>query len=465
MENILKFLDHDLHGPKIKIAVLGDAMVDEYYDVSVKKLSQECPLPVMKISDDAPHSFPGGAANVAYQFSNFNVHSSLFSFTDKEAQIVFEKSILDAKNCLQLETPIPRKKRYFSEHYPVARLDVEGKNYRLNNDELERRSYELYNLISCGSRNEHYNCIIFTDYDKGIFNNLQKWIFELAPITIVDPKDGDFRRWKGCTVFKPNKDEALKLTKKNNIIDAGNMLADELDCAVVITQAGDGVTVFQSGEIHQIKPKSKVQVPESVIGAGDAFVSFLAMALSRKFSLLKAVEIAFQAGTVYVQNKHNKPLNHFDIHHFIDPVGVKLIDDPKKFFANRNYKLVMTNGCFDIFHFGHLESLKAARSHGDKLLVAINTDESVSRLKPGRPIMPLQQRLAILQSCEYVDFVVSFDEETPEKLIREVMPDVVAKGGDYKLEEIIGYGIVPEVIRLPMVDGLSSTKIIKKIKS
>jgi D-beta-D-heptose 7-phosphate kinase/D-beta-D-heptose 1-phosphate adenosyltransferase len=112
-----------------------------------------------------------------------------------------------------------------------------------------------------------------------------------------------------------------------------------------------------------------------------------------------------------------------------------------------------------------LESLKAARSHGDKLLVAINTDESVSRLKPGRPIMPLQQRLAILQSCEYVDFVVSFDEETPEKLIREVMPDVVAKGGDYKLEEIIGYGIVPEVIRLPMVDGLSSTKIIKKIKS
>ena len=243
------------------------------------------------------------------------------------------------------------------------------------------------------------------------------------------------------------------------------MLASELDCAVVITQAGDGVAIFQSGETHQIKPKSKVQVPESVIGAGDAFVSFLAMALSRKFGLLQAVEIAFQAGTVYVQNKHNKPLSHFDIHRFVDPVGVKFIDDPKNFFANRNYKLVMTNGCFDIFHFGHLESLRVAKSHGDKLLVAVNTDESVSRLKPGRPIMPLQQRLSILQSCEYVDFVVSFDEETPEKLIRQVMPDIVAKGGDYKLEEIIGYGIVPEVVRLPMIDGLSSTKIIKKIKS
>jgi len=463
MENILTFLNHDLHGPKIKIAVLGDAMVDEYYDVSVKKLSQESPIPVAKTAKNLPRSFPGGAANVAYQFVNFNVNAPLFSFVDQSSRDIFLTHGLTVENCKEIEFDIPRKKRFFAENYPIFRWDVEGKDYHLKNDCLNQFSQSLYNSIH---QNKNYlDCLILTDYDKGIFNNLQSWIFETAPITIVDPKDGDFRRWKGCTVFKPNRDEALRLTKKNTLVDAGNMLSSELECAVVITESGEGVTIFENGKIEKIKPKKFVDKPESVIGAGDCFVAFLAMALARKFNLIKAVEIAFEAGLIYVRNKHNKPLSHYEINKSIDPVAAKFIHNPKNFFAKRDYKLVMTNGCFDILHAGHLHSFKAAKSHGDKLMVAVNTDESVSALKPGRPVLPLEQRMAALQACEYVDFVVPFNEQTPERLIREVMPDVVAKGGDYKIDQIVGYGIVPEVVRLPILEGLSSSKIIEKIKS
>ena len=463
MENILTFLSHDLYGPKVRIAVLGDAMVDEYYDVSVKKLSQESPIPVAKTSRDNPRSFPGGAANVAYQFINFNVHAPLFSLIDQSSRNVFLNHGLAVENSKEIEFNIPRKKRFFAENHPIFRWDVEGKDYHLKSDNLKESSQEIYNAIYASK--DYIDCLILTDYDKGVFNNFQKWIFETAPITIVDPKDGDFRRWKGCTVFKPNRDEALRLTKKNNLIDAGNMLSNELECAVVITESGEGVTVFEKGKVDKIRPVKLVDKPESVIGAGDCFVAFLAMALSRKFTLLKAAEVAFEAGLIYVRNKHNKPLSHYEINKTIDPISAKCIHNPKSFFAKRDYKLVMTNGCFDILHAGHLHSFKAARNYGDKLLVAVNTDESVSALKPGRPVLPLEQRMAALQACQYVDFVVPFSEQTPEKLIREVMPDVVAKGGDYKLDQIIGFGIVPEVVRLPILEGLSSSKIIEKIKS
>jgi len=147
----------------------------------------------------------------------------------------------------------------------------------------------------------------------------------------------------------------------------------------------------------------------------------------------------------------------------LDPVSSKLVSgDVRSFFAARDYKLVFTNGCFDFLHAGHLHSFRHARSHGDRLVVAVNTDESVSRLKPGRPIQRLEERVAMLQACEYVDYVVVFDEATPERVIREIMPDAVAKGSEYHESSIVGNGMVPEIIRVPMLENFSTTRLLER---
>jgi D-beta-D-heptose 7-phosphate kinase/D-beta-D-heptose 1-phosphate adenosyltransferase len=189
------------------------------------------------------------------------------------------------------------------------------------------------------------------------------------------------------------------------------------------------------------------------------------MAMCRGFSLQESADIAFKAGTLYVLNKHNKPLDRFSIIHSIDPIGAKVIPyDEINMFCNRDYKLVFTNGCFDIMHMGHIDCLKFAKSQGDKLVVGLNSDESVARLKPKRPIMSVKDRASVLAACEYVDYVVVFDDDTPLELIKKISPDVLVKGADYKEEDVVGYKIVPEIKRCPLVEGISTTSIIEKIK-
>jgi D-beta-D-heptose 7-phosphate kinase/D-beta-D-heptose 1-phosphate adenosyltransferase len=298
-----------------------------------------------------------------------------------------------------------------------------------------------------------------------------------VPISIVDPKTGDIERWRGCTVFKPNAQEALLLTGCRTINDAGMKLLDQLKCeAVIITQADKGVTVFDhyspvfgvhdDGGIYEIRPTEKLPPAESVIGAGDCFTAFLAMALARGMGIRVAAEVAWRMGVLYVKNRHNKPLSRLDLVKAFDPARAKIIVGcPEDYLGNRDYKLVFTNGCFDILHAGHLATLRFAKSCGDKLVVAVNTDESVAKLKPGRPFVTLEDRMEMLASLEFVDFVVMFDEPTPLQIIKRIKPDVLVKGAEYEKEKIVGYGIVKEVVTAPMVEGLSTSSLIEKIKA
>ena len=196
----------------------------------------------------------------------------------------------------------------------------------------------------------------------------------------------------------------------------------------------------------------------SVIGAGDCFTAILTLSMLEGFSIAESAGRAMKASSVYVQKKYNSPVTPLDL------IEGKFLSDPS-LLRNRNFKLAFTNGCFDLIHNGHISSLKFAKSKADKLVVALNDDQSVSRLKPNRPIQSLQDRINIISSLDFVDYVVSFSEDTPLKVINSVDPDVLVKGDEYTPDQIIGSDIVKEVFTFPMVGGLSTTRLLEKVKS
>lgn len=471
---IKEFLDK-INQRQISVAVIGDAMVDEYYYVKVRKISPEFPIPVMHSDEEGPaYSLPGGAANVAYQFQHFNADVKLAAFVDQDARRVFEKAGLDlSRSLISSELRIPRKRRFYSDDFPTYRWDVEQHQYGVK--DIKKKCFQLYE--------RQHECkpdvVIFSDYDKGVFTEYLHLLIGEVPVTIVDPKN-HLDRWKGCTIFKPNSTEASRLVEKigrksDRSDEQALALKEYLRCkSVVITRGGAGVVgawnqPFKLGgkdmegqATFEYAPPKMISSPDSVIGAGDCFMAFLAMAVGCGLSIPQAAEVAFLAGSLYVQSKHNEPITPARLLSLEDPVAAKFvtIEDLHK----AKGSLVFTNGCFDILHSGHIQTLQFAKSKGDKLVVAVNSDESVSRLKPGRPIMPLSERMRVVAALDCVDYVISFKEDTPREIIGKVKPDVLVKGGDYKPEEIVGAALVPQVYVAPLVEGISTTNILKKIK-
>ena len=240
------------------------------------------------------------------------------------------------------------------------------------------------------------------------------------------------------------------MTGKVEWKEQAKSLQSELECkAVVITFGGGKVCGIDGLELFTFNPQTSVTV-ESVVGAGDCFAAFFAMAVGHGFTVPEAAEIAWNAGSNYVKHRRNEPITPAEL----SPSAIVHPDD----LIDRNFKLVFANGCFDILHEGHIKTLEFAKSKGDKLVVAINSDASVKRLKgDNRPIKPLDQRMAVMAALKMVDFVVSFDEDTPLELIKKIKPDVLVKGSDYKDGEIVGAYIVPEVFRAPIIKGLSTS--------
>jgi len=464
--NILEnFLNLNEIGPQINIGVVGDAMIDMYFDTKVKKISPEFPIPVYQSDNESSYNLPGGSANTVYQFKNFKVKADLIAFIDQESEICFKNHGINVENCIKIDQwrrnincKIPRKKRFYSDDFPAFRWDVEQNHYGLGRD-LNKKCEELYNKIRKNVKS--FQALIFSDYNKGVLEEYNHLLIQEVPISVVDPKAGNIDRWRGCTVFKPNKSEALVLSGQSNIADAAKYFHDRLQCkAVVITEAERGITVYD-GELYEIRPDKALSAAQSVIGAGDCFTAFLAMALSREMSIREAAEVAWNAGTLYVKNKHNKPLIPRDLK---DPIFSKFVKPQD--LINRDFKLAATGGCFDLFHCGHLESLKFAKSKGDKLVVLINSDESIKKLKgDNRPIIPLDQRMNIVASIEYVDYVISFEQDSPREILDVIKPDVFVKGSSYLVDQIKASDGVDSVFLCPIVDGISTTKIIEKLKS
>lgn len=437
---------------RLNIHCVGDAMIDEYYDVKVNRISPEFPMPIMWSSHDKPLRRPGGVANAAYQFKHFNTDVVLFSFCDSLGAEVFKDHELYWKTPYNVAASLPVKRRFLDNGIQVVRHDIESPLCGLDEHSIDFGVEVLAKQIEASPQPD---IAILSDYNKGIFSSEETNLLHCyhGVKTIVDPKRGPLSRWKGCTIFKPNAKEAIEFTGRTQWREQAKHLENALECeAVVITFGGDRVAGVWKGDFFDFRPTKSVLV-ESVVGAGDCFGAFFAMAIGHGFTIPEAAEIAWNAGAIYVQNRRNRPIVPAEL----SPDGIVQPED----LVNRDFKLVFTNGCFDLIHEGHLATLSFAKEKGEKLVVALNSDESVQRLKgPNRPVKPLEQRMAVMASLKMVDYVVSFDEDTPLELIKRIKPDVLVKGGDYKTSEIVGVDIVPEVFRAPFIKGHSVTRLL-----
>ena len=463
MQLIQKFLKANRERT-VAIDCFGDAMVDEYYNVQVNRVSPEFPMPIMRSFINTPScSRPGGAANVAAQFKNFNVASLLHCFYDPCCSGVFEDHRVHRMcgTCFG-NACLPIKRRYVVGNLQVIRHDIEQPRCGLSDatiDEYHRlyaRELTRPTLVpGMKNRIEQLDVAILSDYDKGFFSR-HSYLNLLTNVkTIVDPKKAPLSKWKGCTVFKPNAKEAEELSGYSDWQSQAKYFRQELECkAVVITNGGGGITGIDGDELFGYWP-NPIDNIKSVVGAGDCFCAFFAMAIGHNFSIPEAAEIAWNAGAKYVQGGMNRPITPAEL----SPNGIVEPEDLEK----RDYKLVFTNGCFDLLHEGHIKTLEFAKEKGNKLVVALNSDASIRRLKgEGRPVIPLEQRMLVMSKLKPVDFVVSFDEDTPLEVIKKIKPDVLVKGADYEVGNIVGADVVPQVFRAPIIQGLSSSNFINR---
>ena len=450
----------------MSIYVVGDILVDHYHNLDINRISPEFPFPVWSSSDMEPTVLqPGGAANLTYQFKHIEKESvKLVGIVDKKTKDILEKRFnIDCEYCVITEGGFnPIKKRFTCGDYPVGRWDIEKPNYGLSTGGITDLLRKLKQITS----NIKDSYIIFSDYNKGILNNTL-WFNELLKnneMTFVDPKKNP-KKWSGAYLVKPNLQEAFGFAGyPDSLVYSDHILLDDvqklIDCKnVVITMEGRGVSCKFGKEYYEYNDNKRV-VKESSVGAGDAFLAIIVHCIKSGVSLQEASVIAFKCGQIYVGKKHNEPLTMSELNSIKNPGRSKFVSPEE--LSKRDYKLVFTNGVWDIIHAQHIQLLREAKSKGDKLVVAVNSDASVKKLKGDkRPINKLEDRMKVLASLQDVDYVISFDEDTPVDIIKQLKPDVLCKGGDYKKEEVVGYKEVNgNVYIFPYVEGYSSTKII-----
>ncbi|WP_392559294.1 bifunctional D-glycero-beta-D-manno-heptose-7-phosphate kinase/D-glycero-beta-D-manno-heptose 1-phosphate adenylyltransferase HldE [Orbus mooreae] len=463
---------------KANILVVGDIMLDRYWHGATNRISPEAPVPVVKIN--SLEERPGGAANVAMNITSLGGQARLIGLTgiDEAAKILDEQLTKQRVICdfVPLSShPTITKLRVLSRNQQLIRLDFEE-----GFDNVEPKA--VHDRIQQALPQS--NVMVLSDYAKGVLSSVQSMI-QLANkanvMVLVDPKGTDFERYRGATLLTPNMSEFEAVVgtcdSEDDVIEKGYQLIKEYDLqALLVTRSEKGMTLLQIGKPVYHLPTQAKEVFD-VTGAGDTVIASLAAALSAGCTLEESCFLANAAAGVVVGKLGTSTVSQVELEDAIraradNGFGVMTEHDLELEVAKarqRGEKIVMTNGCFDILHAGHVSYLANARKLGDRLIVAVNSDNSVKQLKgESRPINPLMQRMIVLGALDSVDWVVPFEEETPQRLIANILPDVLVKGGDYKPEDIAGGKEViaagGEVKVLNFEDGCSTTNIINAIK-
>lgn len=460
------------------VLIVGDVMLDRYWYGPTGRISPEAPVPVVKVENNEER--PGGAANVAMNIASLGGHAHVVGLTGKDEPAAVLKDTLAALKvkCDFVELkdyPTITKLRVMSRGQQLIRLDFEEK-FENTDPELilSRMEQALPNVRS----------VILSDYAKGALEHVQSFIQKARAANVpvfIDPKGADLERYRGATLLTPNMSEfelvAGKVKSEEDLIEKGIALIEKYDFeALLVTRSEHGMTLLRKGQAPFHLPTQAKEVYD-VTGAGDTVISVLAASVAAGKPLDEACALANAAAGVVVGKLGTSTLSTIELAEAIHgsqdtDYGViseaALVEAVKRARA-KGEKVVMTNGCFDILHAGHVSYMNHAAELGDRLIVAVNTDESVKRLKgPGRPVNPTDRRMAVLAGLGAVDWVVPFSEDTPQRLISEVLPSILVKGGDYKPEEIAGGAEViaagGEVKVLNFEDGCSTTEIIKAIK-
>ena len=462
-----------------KVLVVGDVMLDRYWHGGTSRISPEAPVPVVKVEQIEDR--PGGAGNVALNISHLGGMVNLIGLTGNDAEAdALEMRLKGADvNChfKRLENiSTITKLRVISRHQQLIRMDFEDTNF----DSAEA---DLLGLVK--QQLADVNVLLLSDYAKGALSDPQpliKLANSLHISVLVDPKGADFQRYRGATLLTPNLSEFEQVvgTCKDDktLIEKGIKLLNDLDLkALLVTRGERGMTLIQTGHAEMHFPAQAKEVFD-VTGAGDTVIATLAAALSAGDDLVSATGLANLAASIVVGKLGTAAISAIELRKALlqdAEVGLGVVTEEQMLFAikdakNCGEKVVMTNGCFDILHAGHVSYLSEARQLGDRVIVAVNDDASVAKLKgAGRPVNPLDRRMAVLAGLGAVDWVLPFSEDTPERLISQLLPDVLVKGGDYQVEDIAGAKAVQdnggEVKILCFKDGISTTQIIEALKA
>ncbi|GAA0201300.1 bifunctional D-glycero-beta-D-manno-heptose-7-phosphate kinase/D-glycero-beta-D-manno-heptose 1-phosphate adenylyltransferase HldE [Kangiella japonica] len=453
-------------------------MLDRYWYGDTGRISPEAPVPVVNVNNTEDRA--GGAGNVALNIAILGCDVTLCGITgDDEAAQSLEEILQHQKVRCHFEKRTHQqtitKLRVMSRSQQLLRADFE-KDFSLTNG---------LDITHISKLIEQHDVVVLSDYGKGTLADPQP-IIQAALVAgkpvIVDPKGSDFTKYRQATLITPNQSEfeaiAGKPGSEESFLELAKKTRKSLNIdSLLVTRSEKGMALFSANQEPYLQPTQAREVYD-VTGAGDTVVATLAGAMAAGATLQEAVQVANLAAGVVVGKLGTATVTTQELSYAMlqqQPLeqGVlselQLIELIRQAKASGD-KIVMTNGCFDILHSGHVSYLKQAAKLGDRLIVAVNSDESVKRLKGrSRPINPSDQRMTVLAELASVDWVVEFTEDTPQRLIEALAPDVLVKGGDYKVEEIAGSESVlangGDVIILDFIDGVSTTKIIDKSKN
>ncbi len=467
------------------IAVIGDIMLDRYWFGDAKRISPEAPVPVVNINQQEDRL--GGAANVALNLRSLDIQTTLVGIigADNEAKVLHQ---LCAERGIQshltedASRPTISKLRIIGRHQHILRCDFES---------VKISEIKILNALRQNSFKaiDAANVLLLSDYGKGTLCEIETLIAYATsknkPV-LVDPKGHSFEKYRGATIITPNRSEFEAVVgiceTEEQLLKRGEYLRQHLELnAILITRSEQGMTLIEENQIP-ITFQAQARDVFDVTGAGDTVVALLAAGIASGLSLAEAAHIANVGASIVVGKlgassvtkqelihalEADVAQQHQRAHHLV--LSKEALKAAMTQARLKGETVVMTNGCFDLLHRGHVTYLEQARRLGNRLVVALNSDASVTRLKGApRPIMDELSRSAVLASLSSVDWVVIFESDTPQTLIEYLLPDVLVKGGDYSIDTIAGAEAVikngGQVQIIDLVDGYSTSKAVNKIK-
>jgi D-beta-D-heptose 7-phosphate kinase/D-beta-D-heptose 1-phosphate adenosyltransferase len=463
---------------KTRLLVVGDVMLDRYWHGATSRISPEAPVPVVRV--DAEEARPGGAGNVALNVAALGAEATLLGLTgdDDMARLLEQQLGKRGVRCrfdrLERFATIT-KLRVVSRHQQLIRLDFED----------GFPGYDAGDLLADYARQVgQADVVVLSDYAKGTLREAPQFIAAARAAgrpVLVDPKGADFTRYRGATLLTPNLAELEAVVGRcpdeAAIVARGQgLMADCALEALLVTRGEHGMTLLARDRPPLHLPAQAREVYD-ITGAGDTVIAVLAAALAAGVPIESATALANTAAGIVVGKLGTACVTPAELHAVLGgggPAPRGVLDEERLAGAiaaarARGETVVLTNGCFDILHAGHVAYLEEASRLGDRLVVAVNVDDTVRRLKgEGRPVNPLDSRLRVLAALACVDWVVPFSEDTPERLICRLRPDVLVKGGDHDPATIAGGDCVRaaggQVRSLGYVEGVSTTRIIEILR-
>lgn len=468
---------------QLKVLVVGDIMLDRYIHGEVDRISPEAPVPVLRHAQRYERA--GGAANVAMNLAGLGCQAILAGFwgsdtEQAEIKALLDRAGVDTVGVVSSSLPTISKTRIVGRMQQLLRLDIESRENppAVELDRLVERATSLVDKV---------HAVILSDYAKGALSRsvcesvIRAAVAKGIPV-LADPKTPDLSKYAGATSVCPNLSELSLATGKpahqtEELLDAGQTLVAQHDIQfLTVTMSEKGIAVlWPEGRYHS---PARAREVFDVSGAGDTVIATLAASLAGGLQVETAVDLANLAAGIVVGKMGTVPVAQHELIAALTPstnltAGEKILDRHR--IAKRvaewrasGETIVFTNGCFDLLHVGHITLLEDCRRFGSKLVLGLNADASVCRLKgPTRPIVGENERARVMAALASVDAVVLFEEDTPLELIRELKPDVLVKGGDYTIETVVGHEHVLDaggrVEIVPTVEGFSTTNIVRKL--